>query len=145
MRSQSEHGHLEAAQSVATPVKVVIPYTDLEMTRRSLASAAALVRGIPSAVRIVAVHVVPFPAPFHCQESVHGFLNEQLTTLTSELDCAAEATVVLAREYEDGYRQALEPGTTVLIAMRRRWWPTREQRLARMLTRLGFEVVTVEA
>jgi hypothetical protein len=144
MRHPREQGALESAHELTSRVQVVVPYTDIEMTRRALESAAALAVGLASTVHLVAIHVVPFPAPLRCPESVRSFLTDQLSTLASEAGGSAEATLVLAREWEAGYRQAVAPGAAVVIAVRRRWWPTRERRLAKILAKLGCEVVTVE-
>ncbi|HEY4974836.1 MAG TPA: hypothetical protein VII41_14585, partial [Steroidobacteraceae bacterium] len=48
--------------------------------------------------------------------------------------------VVLARSREEGFRYALRPDSTVLVASHRHFWRTSEERLARTLVADGHKV-----
>ena len=52
--------------------------------------------------------------------------------------------MVLARYWDEGFRRALKPASIVVIGVHRRLWPTREEKLARLLTRDGHNVVLVD-
>jgi hypothetical protein len=123
---------------------VVIPYTDPVTTQAALSAAGTLTRGLNASIALVAVQVLPFPAPFYCPSSIAEHLEARLTELAAGCPAPVEATVVLARDTDEGYRQVLSPGATVLIATRKRWWRTREEKLARSLTRAGHKVAVVE-
>ena len=125
-------------------VRVVIPYTDPATTRAALSAAGTLTRGLNASIALVAVQVLPFPAPFYCPSSISEHLEARLTELAAGCTTPVDATVVLARDTDEGYRQVLLPGATVLIATRKRWWRTREEKLARALTRAGHKVAVVE-
>jgi len=63
--------------------------------------------------------------------------------MESELPISAE--VIYARDWELGLRRALAPGSLVLMAMKRSWWPTKDKRLAARLRKLGHQVMWVES
>src|ERR1022692_4383024 len=65
-------------------LELVVPYTDPDLARALLRTAAALTAGLQARISLVAVHAVPFPADFHCATSTHAFLVDRLTELASE-------------------------------------------------------------
>lgn len=130
----------------ATPpdhrVRVLVPYTTPRVTRETLAAARAMTQGLSASIVVVAVHVIPYPAPFHVPQLVREHLEVRLAAAGEGSD-RTEAMLVVARDAEEGFRSAASEGATVLIGTRKRWWPTRESRLARMLERGGCKVVLV--
>jgi hypothetical protein len=92
---------------------------------------------------LIAVHALPYPLPFVCPTMVHAHLVEQLTELASNCPLPVHPQVVLARDLQEGFRYALKPASTVLVATRRHLWRTQEERLARSLAREGHKVVLV--
>jgi hypothetical protein len=123
-------GHLE----------LVLPYTELDLTRALLQRAEALTTGLLASIALVAVHVVPFPVDFHCPSSEHAFLVNQLMELAAECPLPVNPQVVLARNREEGFRYALKPESTVLVGTYRQIWRTGEERLARALAADGHKV-----
>ena len=125
---------------------LVVPYTGTETTSAALERAAALTAGLDARVLLVAVHTLPYPVPFVCPALVHAHLVEQLMELASHCPLSVEPQVVLARDRMEGFRYALKPGSTVLLASRRRrLWQTRlcqtqEEKLARSLALAGHVV-----
>jgi len=130
----------------ATPpdhgIRVLVPYTSPGVTREALAAARAMTRGLAASIAVVAVHVIPYPAPFHVSDLVRRHLEKRLEWAAGDGPDRAEATIVLARSVEEGFRAA-ECGGTIVVGSRKRWWPTRERRLARTLERCGCRVVLV--
>jgi len=122
-------------------LELVVPYTDPSLTRALLRKAAVLTAGLQAHISLVAVHAVPFPADFHCPESVHAFLVDQLTELAAGCPLPVSPQVVLARSHQEGFRYALRPESTVLVGSRsHHLWRTSEERLARMLVSDGHKV-----
>ena len=121
-------------------LELVLPYTDRELTRALLQRAADLSAGLLASVVLVAVHVVPFPADFHCPSSEHAFLVNQLMELAAECPLPVNPQVVLARSRDEGFRFAMKPESTVLVGTRHHFWRTGEERLARMLAADGHKV-----
>jgi hypothetical protein len=121
-------------------LELVVPYTDPELTRAVLRKAVALTAGLQARISLVAIHSMPYPAPFRCPTSAHAFLVDQLMELAGECAVPVNAQVVLARYREDGFRYALRPESTVLVGTYRHFWRTSEERLARVLVSVGHKV-----
>jgi hypothetical protein len=133
-------GHLSAGET-AGELELAVPFTGLETTAAVLQRAAVLTAGLHARILLVAVHTLPYPLPFVCPSMVHAHLVEQLLELASHCPLAVETQVVLARYRLEGFRYALKPGSTVLVATRRRPWWTEEEKLARALAQAGHKVV----
>jgi hypothetical protein len=121
-------------------LELVVPYTGPETTAVALERAAVLTAGLDARVLLVAVHTLPYPVPFVCPCLVHAHLVEQLMDLASHCLLAVQPQVVLARDRTEGFRFALKPGSTVLLATRRHMWRTQEEKLARALASDGHIV-----
>jgi hypothetical protein len=132
-------GTLENANA-GEDIEIVVPYTEWALADAVLKRAALLAAGLNATIRLVAVHSVPYPLPFHCPGSVHAHLVEQLVDLAGRSPVPVDAEVVLARYQDEGFRHILKPGSTVLIGTRKQLWRTREERLARALAREGHQV-----
>jgi len=146
MRTQGllniDPGILEAVPG-QSQLEVVVPYTEWAVTRAVLDRVAALAAGLNFKVRLVAVHSIPYAASFGCPASVHAHLVEQLVELASLCCFTVEPQVVLARGWEDGFRYALPPESTVLVGTRKHFWRTREEGLARDLAGGGHRVALI--
>jgi hypothetical protein len=127
----------------AAELEVVIPYSEGALTEAALRRAAVLTAGLKAVIRLVAVHVIPYPLPFYCPTAVHAHLVERLTDLASRCPVSVDPQVVLARYPDEGYRHVLNRNSIVLVGSRKRFWRTREERLARRLARDGHMVVLV--
>jgi hypothetical protein len=131
--------------AAAGELEVVVPYTGPDTTAAVLERAAVLTAGLDARVLLVAVHTLPYPAPFVCPTLVHAHLVEQLLDLASRSPLTVQPQVVLARDRMEGFRYALKPGSTVLVGSRRRlwrthFWQTQEEKLARALAADGHKV-----
>ncbi|HMD70219.1 MAG TPA: hypothetical protein VKF41_02690 [Bryobacteraceae bacterium] len=127
--------------SAGAEIEIVVPYTERALTEAALKRVTVLTAGLNAAIRLVAVHAIPYPQPFHCPAALHAHLVEQLVDLASRCPLAVDPQVVLARYRDDGFRHVLKPASIVLIGARKRLFPTREEKLARALARDGHQVV----
>jgi hypothetical protein len=121
-------------------LEVVVPYTGPETTAVALERAAVLTAGLNARVLLIAVHTLPYPVPFVCPTMVHAYLVEQLLELAGHSTLAVQPQVVLARDRLEGFRYALKPGSTVLVAAHKHIWQTQEEKLARALAADGHKV-----
>jgi hypothetical protein len=131
-------GRLEAAPE--SQFEVTIPYTEPDVTRAVLERAAVLAAGLHVRIRLLAVHAAPYPAPLGCPSAVHAFLVERLVELCAMSPLPADPRIVVARDLFEGFRHAVKPDSIVLLATRKRFWRTREERLARALASYGLNV-----
>lgn len=124
-------------------IEIVIPYTEWALGLTALDRAASLAARLSAAVQMIAVHTVPYPAPFGCPAVAHAYLVEQLIDLASRSPLKVQPQVILARSRIEGFRAALRSESTVLLAGRRRLWKTAEDRLAAMLAGEGHKVAFI--
>lgn len=125
------------------PIEIVVPFTEWAVTEAVMKRAAEFAAKLNARVMLVAVHTVPYPMSFGCPARVHAQLVEQLIDLASRCPLTVNPQVVLARSYEEGFRHALKPESTVLIGTRKRLWKTSEERLAAALAHEGHRVALV--
>jgi hypothetical protein len=124
-------------------IEIVVPLSEGALTEAVLQRAAVLTAGLQAAVRLVAVHAIPYPLPFYFPVAERAHLERRLADLASRSPVAVYPQLVLARYPDEGFRSLLKPTSIVLIGARKRIWPTREERLARSLARSGHRVALI--
>ncbi len=130
--------------AISNDVQVVIPHKSPELTRAALKYAARLSNGLDIRFRLIDIHVVPYGVPLDEPTVDPKHLERRLRHFAQEIDFRISAGVVYARDWEQGLRRALSPGSVVLMAFKRSWWRTSEKRLAARLRKLGHQVIWVE-
>jgi len=136
-----EENDQRKSSDIATEVLcVVIPYTSPELTRAALRHAAGCT-DLHVHLHLVDIQVVPFPCPLAEPPINREHSLRRLRALFCESRLPGRAAVLYTRDWLEGFRRVLEPGSLILIATRKRWWPTREEKLARSLTKAGHQVM----
>ena len=125
-------------------LQIVIPHRSPELTRSALKYAATLTRDLNVRLRLIDVHVVPYGVPLDAPTVDPRHLARRVRSLAMQSELPISAEVIYARDWELGLRRALAPGSLVLMAMKRSWWPTKDKRLAARLRQLGHQVMWVE-
>src|SRR5712691_2236312 len=117
---------------ISSPVdlQIVIPHRSPQFTRAALKYAAGLAKDLDVRLRLIDVHVVPYGVPLDEPTVDPKHLTRRIRNLAQESTLPVSAEVVYARDWEQGLRRVLSPGSIVLIAIRRAWWRTSEKRLA---------------
>ena len=124
----------------AGTLDVVVPFTSPELTAQVVKLAAGFASGLNASLKLVAVYVAPYPAELRWPTAMQEHLTKRLSQLAGQSTVPVTIELVVARSSEEGYRRALPQPSTVLLGARKRWWPTREERLAKALTRAGHRV-----
>src|ERR1700722_17767579 len=109
------------AAGAGQELEIAVVLTEPEVTRAVLARIPVGAAGLNARVRLVAVHPLPYQAPFYCPSLTHAYLVEQVMELASECDLPVEPQVVLARSREEGLRHALTARCMVVLGSRRKW------------------------
>lgn len=109
----------------------------------ALNRAAELAYDLGARIRIIAPHVVPYHLPIERPDVDPEFRVRRFLNLSIESGLDLEIDVRLCRDLGDGLTQALRPQSVVLIGIGKRYWPTRESRLAKRLRRAGHHVILV--
>ena len=132
--------------SVVAPAdfQIVVPYRALRLTRAALKYAASLTNGLNLRLRLIDVHVVPYGVPLDKPTVNPRYVERKLRTLAQECSFPISPEIVYARDWEQGLRRVLSPGSVVLMAIKKSWWRSSEKRLAARLRKQGHQVMWVE-
>jgi len=144
MRNKIGVGDSRAAAVDILDLQVVIPHRSPELTRSALKYAETLAMDLNVRLRLIDVHVVPYGVPLDEPTVDPRHLARRVRSLAMQSELPISAEVIYARDWELGLRRALAPGSLVLMAMKRSWWPTKDKRLAARLRKLGHQVMWVE-
>jgi len=117
-------------------LQVFVPYTGRELTRAALAQVSALTRNLKAHVTLLAVHTG--------KPDVRARLEQKLAAAAERAGTQADIRIVFARDLDLGCQQVLMPNSLVVIATKKRWWPTAEVKLAGVLARAGHSVALLE-
>lgn len=120
--------------------EVVVPYSGREVTAQVMSRAAAFAAGLNVTLKLVAVYVAPYPAELRCPLAMQEHLGARLAELAQRTSLPSSAHLIVSRDRKEGLLQALAPASAVLLGSPKRWWSTREERLARALRRQGHHV-----
>ena len=134
----------DVAPGAISNLQVVIPHRTPKLTRAALKYAARLTDDLNARIRLIDVHVVPYGVPLDEPTVNPKHLTRRLRQLAQESAMPISAEVVYARDWEQGLRRSLGPGSLVLMAIQRSWWRTSDKRLAARLRKLGHQVIWVE-
>ncbi len=125
-------------------LSVCVPYTTPDLTRAALKSVVALTQNLGAHVSLVAVQVVPFPLPLDRPAISPSFFEQELKALARDVEVPVDVHVVIARDREAAYDRAISSGSLVVLATRKRRWPTPQAKLARWLACAGHSVTLLE-
>jgi hypothetical protein len=124
----------------AGELRVFVPYTSPDLTRMALAEAAVLTKNLGSHVTLFAAQVVPFPLPLDRPDVSPAFLERRMAAVVRNSGVQADIRIGFARDRDLACEQILPPHSLVVMATRKRWWPTAEVKLARAVARAGHSV-----
>jgi hypothetical protein len=141
---ESAQWPLAEMQSAEQPLQLVVLYNNPLLTARALAAAAEWALEFDAAVTLMAVYVLPYPSPLECQEGIRKRLERELTAVARTSPAAIRIRLVFARDREDACMGMLQCQSVVVLGAKDRWWPTREERLARKLAASGHSVALIK-
>jgi hypothetical protein len=121
-----------------------VPYTTSVLTEAALAAVVAFTRNLGAHISLLAVHVVPFPLPLDRPAISASFFEQELKAMVRDIGVRVDTQVIIARDRELAFDRAIAPGSLVVLATRKRWWPTPQAKLARLLVRAGHSVALLE-
>jgi hypothetical protein len=123
---------------------IVIPHRTPQLTKAALKYAEDFANDLNVRIRLIDVHVVPWGVPLDQPTVDPKYLARRIRGLAQESTLPVSAEVVYARDWEQGLRRSLGPGSLVVMAIQRSWWRTSDKRLAARLRKLGHQVIWVE-
>jgi hypothetical protein len=126
-------------RSGSPALDIVVPFTNRPLTRAALTAATRLSAGLLPLIRMVRTQIVPFPLQLEAAPVSVAVLRQQLVPLAEEF--GAHLQVCFTRDQREGLLHTLAKDSVVVIAARRHWWKSREERLANWLRQQGWIVV----
>jgi hypothetical protein len=134
----------EAVRQDSTRLGVVVVFTSVESTMHALRKAGALASRLNARISLVVPQVVPYPLPLTSPPVLLDFSERRFRVIAAESPVETTVRLYLCRDEMETLGAVLEPHSLIVLGGRRRWWPTREKRLARKLRRAGHEVILEE-
>jgi len=126
------------------PLELVVPYTNPARTASTLEAALQLTHGLEVGITVVAVHVLPYPAPLAIQEGIRERLEAELLSIARTSPVRIRLKLVFSRDRTQALESLLRSESLVVLGTKGRWWRLREQRLARRLASHGHGVALVK-
>jgi hypothetical protein len=132
-----------AARDKDPNLPLYVVFTDIEATKAAFHAASELARDLNARLVLLFARVVPYPLPLEAPPVCSAFTADLFSELTADQDADVTARVYLCRDRDATIRHALRPGSLVVMGYRKRRWPNRAPRLARLLKQDGNEVILV--
>jgi hypothetical protein len=142
MKSSAALVDLDCGSAIG--LDVVVIHLGKRQTLTALRVAAKLAEGLQGAIRLLVAHVVAYPLPLESPAVELATLARQFNTISEEARVDPSVEICLCRDPWEAIGSRLKPRSIVVLAGPRRWWPTREARLARRLRRAGHSVILSE-
>jgi hypothetical protein len=125
-------------------LEINVIFTTIPGTLAALRLAGQYARDLRGRISILATEIVPYPLPLERPPVVPEFTTRCYRTLAADQRVETHVQVYLCRDSRQALLQALKPNSLVVMGGRKRWWPTREQALARILRSHGHQVIFVD-
>jgi hypothetical protein len=122
---------------------VYVVFTSIDLTLKALQKARDIAGSLRASIVIVAVQAVPFPLQLDTPPVSMEFVIKRFEEKAGELGEKTSVSAYLCRDPMNAFRRILNPGCPVVIGLKKRLWPTRNERLARKLRRAGYDVISV--
>ena len=133
-----------AREEAQPKLNIAVIFTSVEATLAALRSAGALGGRLGARVTLFAAQVVPYPLPLESPPVLLDFSERRFQAVAGESPVETTVRLYLCRDALETLQAVLAPRSLVVMAGRKRWWPTAERRTARKLRRQGHEVIFTE-
>jgi hypothetical protein len=126
-------------------LSIDVVFTSIETMPAALRLAVGLATRLAARITLVVPQVVPYPLPLESPPVLIDWSERRFSLIAEESSVETSVQIYLCRERIKTIRTVLKPHSVVVIADRKRWWPTWETRLSRVLRRAGHEVIIAQA
>ena len=125
-------------------LNISVVFTSVESTLAALKEAGTLASSLGARITLLVPQVVPYPLPLETPPVLVEFNERRFRVIASQSPVETSVHIYLCRDKFQTLTSVLSPGSIVVLGGRKRWWPTRDEVLARELRRAGCEVIFKE-
>ena len=138
------HPARPTADEADQKLNIAVVFTSVESTLAALKEAGNLANSLGARITLVVPQVVPYPLPLETPPVLVEFNEKRFRVMASESPVETSVQIYLCRDRFETLTSVLKPGSIVVVGGRKRWWPTKDETLARQLRRAGYEVLFKE-
>jgi hypothetical protein len=109
-----------------------------------LKEAGNLANSLGARITLVVPQMVPHPLLLESPPVLVDFNENRFRVMASKSPVETRVHIYLCRDRFDALTSVLKAGSIVVLGGRKRWWPTKDETLARQLRRAGYEVLFKE-
>ena len=125
-------------------LNIAVVFTSVESTLPALKEAGNLANSLGARIKLVVPQVVPYPLPLETPPILVEFNENRFRVMASQSPVETSVQVYLCRDRFETLVSVLKAGSIVVLGGKKRWWPTKDELLARQLRRAGYEVLFKE-
>jgi hypothetical protein len=144
LRPATGHPALPTRVEADQQLNIAVVFTSVDSTLAALKEAGQLANSLSARITLVVPQVVPFPLPLETPPVLVEFNENRFRVMASESPVETSVQIFLCRDRFEALTLALKPGSIVVVGGKKRWWPTKDEILARQLRRAGYEVLFKE-
>jgi hypothetical protein len=133
-----------SVEEVGQRLNIAVVFTSVDSTLAALKEAGNLARRLGARITIVVPQVVPYALPLENPPVPVEFNENRFRVMASKSPVETSVHIYLCRDRFQTLTSVLKAGSIVVLGGRKRWWPTRDEVLARQLRRAGYEVLFTE-
>jgi hypothetical protein len=121
-----------------------VVFTSAQSTLTALKKAGTLASSMGARITLLVPQVVPYPLPLESPPVLLDWNEKRFRVIANESRVETTIRIYLCRDPLEALISVLGAGSVVVLGGRKRWWPTKETRLARKLRKSGHEVILTE-
>jgi len=133
-----------AGVEAETGLNISVVFTQEKSTLAALKKAGDLAARLSAHVTLLVPQIVPYPAPLTSPPVLIEFSEKRFRQIASQSPVRTTVHLYLCRDPWEILLAVLPPRSLVVVGGPKRWWPSREKRLAKHLRRAGHEVIFTE-
>ena len=132
------------AEQGQSRLNIVVIFTSMGATIAALKRAGYLAESLSAHITLVVPQIVPYPLPLTSPPVLLDFQERRFREIANESPVAIRVKLYLCRNRREALEAVLKARSLIIVGGRKRFWPTREERLAKRLGRMGHEVIFAE-
>ena len=125
-------------------VPVLVVFTSIDTAAKALEKASQLAEHFNSSIEIVVMQAVPFTLPLDSPSVPFEFHVRRLKEMVAGFPARIKISAYVCRDRLEALKRVLDRNCSIVMCARKKWWPTREKRIARKLQNAGWNVILVE-